>query len=119
MNFIRCAVKGGCVSLGGRMLDLSGKLADKLETYEGREIVFGFRPEAAELAPNGAKHTLSGRVELTEMLGDNANVYLDIDGDKVIVKVSPHEIPPLESELAFAIPEESIYLFDAVTEMVI
>ena len=119
MNFIRCAVKGGCISLGGHTLDLSRKLGDKLEAYEGGEIVFGFRPEAVELSGNGAKHTLSGRVELTEMLGDNANVYLDIDGDKVIVKVSPHEIPPLESKLVFAIPEESVYLFDAKTEMVI
>ena len=71
------------------------------------------------LGENRTKYALSGAVELTEMLGDNANVYLDISGDKVIVKVSPHEIPPLESELVFSIPEESIYLFDAKTEMVI
>ena len=119
MNFIRCAVKGGCVSLGDHMLDLSGKLGDQLNEYEGKEIIFGFRPEAVVLGENSAKYALSGTVELTEMLGDNANVYLDISGDKVIVKVSPHEIPPLESELVFSIPEESIYLFDAKTEMVI
>lgn len=119
MNFIRCAVKGGCVSLGDHTLDLSGKLGDQLNEYEGKEIIFGFRPEAVVLGENSAKYALSGTVELTEMLGDNANVYLDISGDKVIVKVSPHEIPPLESELVFSIPEESIYLFDAKTEMVI
>ena len=119
MNFIRCAVKGGCVSLGDHTLDLSGKLGDQLNEYEGKEIIFGFRPEAVVLGENSAKYALSGTVELTEMLGDNANVYLDISGDKVIVKVSPHEIPPLESKLVFSIPEESIYLFDAKTEMVI
>ena len=119
MNFIRCAVKDGCVSLGDHTLDLSGKLGDQLNEYEGKEIIFGFRPEAVVLGENSAKYALSGAVEITEMLGDNANVYLDISGDKVIVKVSPHEIPPLESELVFSIPEESIYLFDAKTEMVI
>ncbi|MBR5224281.1 MAG: sn-glycerol-3-phosphate ABC transporter ATP-binding protein UgpC [Clostridia bacterium] len=119
MNFIRCAVKDGCMSLGDHTLDLSGKLGDQLNEYEGKEIIFGFRPEAVVLGENSAKYALSGTVELTEMLGDNANVYLDISGDKVIVKVSPHEIPPLESELVFSIPEESIYLFDTKTEMVI
>ena len=119
MNFIRCTVKGGCVSLSGHALDLSRKLGDQLNAYEGKEIIFGFRPEAVVLGENSAKYALSGVVELTEMLGDNANVYLDIGGDKVIVKVSPHEIPPLESELVFSIPEESVYLFDAKTEMVI
>ncbi|MBQ4265076.1 MAG: sn-glycerol-3-phosphate ABC transporter ATP-binding protein UgpC [Clostridia bacterium] len=119
MNFIRCTVKDGCVSLGGHTLDLSEKLGDQQNAYEGEEIIFGFRPEAIVLGENRTKYALSGAVELTEMLGDNANVYLDISGDKVIVKVSPHEIPPLESELVFSIPEESIYLFDAKTEMVI
>ena len=119
MNFIRCAVKGGCVSLGDHTLDLSGKLGDQLNEYEGNEIIFGFRPEAVVLGENSAKYALSGTVELTEMLGDNANVYLDIGGNKIVVKVSPHEIPPHDSELAFSVPEESIYLFDAKTEMVI
>ena len=119
MNFIRATVRQGCICLGGHTLDLSGKLGSKMESYEGKEIVFGFRPEAIGLDENGAGYTLSGKVELTEMLGDNANVYLDIGGEKVIVKVSPHEIPPHESELVFFISEESIYLFDAKTEMVI
>ena len=119
MNFIRSTVKGGCVSLGGNTLDLREKLAEKSEMYENKEIVFGFRPEAIEPGKTGAKYCLSGRVELTEMLGDNANVYLDIGRDKVIVKVSPHEIPPIESEFTFSIPEESVYLFNAKDETVI
>ena len=62
---------------------------------------------------------ISGTVELTEMLGDNANVYVDVDADKVILKVSPHEIPEMDSRVRFSIPNESIYLFDGQTEMAI
>ena len=53
------------------------------------------------------------------MLGDNANVYLDIDDDKAILKVTPHEIPEMDAQVAFSIPLESVYLFDADTEEVI
>jgi ABC-type sugar transport system ATPase subunit len=60
-----------------------------------------------------------GMVELTEMLGDDANVYVDIDADKSILKVTPHEIPAMDEKVTFSIPVESVYLFDAKTEMVI
>ena len=82
--------------------------------------MFGFRPEAIILGDQGDGYAVvSGNVELTEMLGDSANVYVDVDADKAILKVSPHEIPEMDSLVTFSIPYESIYLFDAQTEMVI
>jgi len=119
MNFIRRKVENGCVTIGNSSLDLSKKLSDKAAKYEGREIVFGFRPEAIALGEQQDAYTISGMVELTEMLGDNANVYVDVDGDKAILKVTPHEIPEMDTEIAFSIPVESVYLFDGETENVI
>ena len=119
MNFIRRKVENGCVTIGNSSLDLSKKLSDKAAEYEGREIVFGFRPEAIALGEQQDAYTISGMVELTEMLGDNANVYVDVDGDKAILKVTPHEIPEMDTEIAFSIPVESVYLFDGETENVI
>ncbi len=119
MNFIRRRVEDGCITIGGAKLDLSGKLGEKRAAYEGKEIVFGFRPEAIALGASEADFTIAGTVELTEMLGDNVNVYVDIDEDKAILKVTPHETPEMDSKIAFHIPQESVYLFDAVTEEVI
>ncbi len=119
MNFIRRTVENGCIEIAGAALDLKEKLGEKAKDYEGREIVFGFRPEAITLEKPENAYALSGTVELTEMLGDNANVYLDMAEEKVILKVTPHEIPPMDSELSFFIPAESIYLFDGESEMVI
>ena len=119
MNFIRRTVENGCIEIAGAALDLKEKLGEKAKDYEGREIVFGFRPEAITLEKTENAYALSGTVELTEMLGDNANVYLDMAEEKVILKVPPHEIPPMDSELSFFIPAESIYLFDGESEMVI
>ncbi len=119
MNFIRREVKNGCIEIGGASFDLSKCIGEKIAEYEGKEIVFGFRPEAVVLGEAENAFTTKGMVELTEMLGDNANVYVDIDADKSILKVTPHEIPEMDSEIAFSIPVESVYLFDAKTEMVI
>ena len=51
--------------------------------------------------------------------GNEVSTYVDVDADKAILKVSPHEIPEMDSLVSFSIPYESIYLFDAQTEMVI
>ena len=119
MNFIRRKVEKGCIEIGGAAFDLTKKLGGKIADYEGKEIVFGFRPEAIVMGEQAGAYVTRGTVELTEMLGDNANVYLDIDADKAILKVTPHEIPEMDTEVIFSIPVESVYLFDADTEMVI
>ena len=119
MNFITRKVEKGCITIGQNSLDLSKKLGERIAEYEGKNIVFGFRPEAIVLGEQTEAYTISGMVELTEMLGDNANVYVNVDSDKSILKVTPHEIPEMDSEIAFSIPYEGVYLFDAETENVI
>jgi len=58
-------------------------------------------------------------VELTEMLGDNTNVYVNIGKDNAILKVTPYEAPKMDDDIVFSIPVEKTYLFDAETEFVI
>ena len=58
-------------------------------------------------------------VELTEMLGDNTNVYIKMKEQNAILKVDPHDTPEVDSSIVFSIPYESVYLFDGETEMVI
>ena len=119
MNFIRAVVKDGKVSVGGKALDLSAKLGKKVTELEGKEIVFGFRPEAIRLGEQKDAYVLPASVELTEMLGDNTNVYINMEGVSAILKVDPHDTPEVDSKIVFSIPHESVYLFDGETEMVI
>ncbi|MBQ8137403.1 MAG: ATP-binding cassette domain-containing protein, partial [Clostridia bacterium] len=118
MNFIRPELHNGCVRFGDAELDLS-KVEKDLKVPEGKKIVFGFRPEGVTLSPVQDAYKIEGTVELTEMLGDNANVYMDVGSDKAILKVVPDEIPPMDSKLTFYIPYENVYLFDHDTEKVI
>nr|MBQ8244741.1 sn-glycerol-3-phosphate ABC transporter ATP-binding protein UgpC [Oscillospiraceae bacterium] len=119
MNFIKATVKGGCIEVGGKQLDISAKLGQLKAQYEGREVYFGFRPEAAVLGTQENAYVMDAVVELTEMLGDNTNVYVNIGKDNAILKVNPHETPAMDSQITFSIPLESTYLFDAETENVI
>ncbi len=119
MNFVRAELKDGTALVGSDKLDLRKVLsAETLEKYEGKEIVFGFRPEAVVRPEEAAAedYLLHGQVELTELLGDNANIYLDMDGSKTILKIDPHYIPEMDSDHSFALPLKSVYVFDAETE---
>ncbi len=119
MNFIRGTVQGGKVPFGENRLDIAPALKDRVSRYEGKKIVFGFRPEAIELGARENACQVKCSVELTEMLGDNTNVYVAAGEDRAILKVDPHDTPEVDSEITFSIPYESVYLFDNETEMVI
>ena len=116
MNFVRATLKKGKITIVKNTLDLSEKLGDKAAKYEGKEIVFGFRPEAIVLGKAENSLSIKASVELTELLGDNTNVYVDIQGEKSILKVNPHDTPEMYSDIEFSIPFESVYLFDGETE---
>ncbi|MCH5204383.1 MAG: TOBE domain-containing protein, partial [Oscillospiraceae bacterium] len=120
MNFIESTVNDGQLNINDNIVDLVA-IADKevIDKYEHEDVVFGFRPEAIKLVGkedvrNAFK--FSATVELTELLGDNTNVYVDIRGVKAILKVEPHDSPAIDAKLEFAVPFESVYLFDKATE---
>ena len=80
----------------------------------------GFRPEAIKLKGSEENaYSLECMVELTELLGDNTNVYADLNGARVILKVDPHFTPEEDAPWAFEIPHKSVYWFDKETELVI
>ncbi|MBR1831908.1 MAG: sn-glycerol-3-phosphate ABC transporter ATP-binding protein UgpC [Ruminiclostridium sp.] len=120
MNFVDCKVKNGNLVLSDNQIELRAVAEqDVLDKYEGREIVFGFRPECVH--PVIGERVKSGYrvkcfVNLVELLGDNTNVYVNFDGFNSILKVDPHNSPSVGSSFEFAIPYESVYLFDKETE---
>ena len=119
MNFIRATVQNGCIDISGQKLDISANLGSRKAAYEGKDIYFGFRPEAISLGRQDNAFVLDAHVELTEMLGDNTNVYVNLAENNAILKVSPYETPDMDTPITFSIPTASAYLFDAETEFVI
>lgn len=119
MNFVNGKVQNGKIDFGSNSLDISGKLGARAAEYEGRNVIFAFRPEAVLMGEQADAYVVSANVELTEMLGDTANIYVDDEGARAILKVSPHEIPEMDTRIQFSVPFEQAYLFDGETEYVI
>ncbi len=117
MNFARGTVTGGKLAFGDQVIDLSFR--PDAASLEGRSVVLGFRPEAAVLREQPNACPLTCRVELTELLGDNANIYITSGEQQAILKVDSHDTPEMDTDITFHIPHESIYLFDGETEKVI
>lgn len=119
MNFLYGTVRDGGIFFGENRIDLAAKLGDKLRDYEGKSIVFGFRPEAALLGEHEDAYTFTCGVELTEMLGDNTNVYVFSGEERAILKVDPHDAPETDGTVTFSVRYKDVYLFDGETEKVI
>ena len=119
MNFFSGVVQEGQVSFGGQTLDLSKKLGEKWKELEGKKLILGFRPEAILLGKQEEAYHVSCEVELSEMLGDTANVYVMVGEEQAILKVDPHDTPALGEGTVFSIPYKSLYLFDGETELAI
>ncbi len=120
MNFMECTALGGFLrETGGSVVfDLRGAFPRTCQAYEGKKLIVGFRPEAVSLVKPGLHAngvTLETEVTLTELLGDNVNVYANIGVHKLILKVSPYDEPKPGDVCRFYIPYESIYLFDGET----
>ena len=118
MNFVRGKVENGSIAFGTQRIDLTAVRTDAA-SLEGREIVFGFRPESIVLKEREKAARISSRVELTEMLGDNTNIYITSGEQQAILKVDSHDAPEMDEQMTFWIPAESMYLFDGETEKVL
>ena len=120
MNFVRSIVCGGGIEAFGSQVDLSHILSDEaLGKYEGRPVALGFRPEGILLGAQENSYVFEAEVELTELLGDNTNVYVRVGDTSLILKVDPHDTPELDTKITFSVPYENAYLFDGETELVI
>ena len=115
MNFVRGTLEKSCMTFGENKLDLANWRGGVSE-WEGRNVVLGFRPEAISLkeVPNALK--VDSFVELTELLGDNSNIYVKSGENTAILKVDSHDTPEMDAPLTFWIPMDSVYLFDGETE---
>ncbi len=120
MNFVSSSVEGGHTEVIGSKCDLSYILSDEtLAQYEGKPVAFGFRPEGIVLGAQENAYIFEADVVLTELLGDNTNVYVEVDGVSLILKVDPHDTPALDTKITFSVPYANAYLFDGETEVVI
>lgn len=121
MNFIPCDIKNEKIYPKGMTAELNINKKDKDTSwkYSKKSIDFGFRPEGALLSKDVTKDEtyveMEVKVMLLELMGDNVNVYAEMGEYKVIIKVSPYDVPEVGSTIGISIPQSAIYVFDGKT----
>ncbi|MFH1045714.1 MAG: sn-glycerol-3-phosphate ABC transporter ATP-binding protein UgpC [Candidatus Omnitrophota bacterium] len=110
---------------GGFKVKVVEEMAKKISDYDGREIIFGVRPEDiydklfAQVAP--PENCITATCEIVEPLG--AEVYLHLASPSrkhsFIAKVGGHDKPGINQDLNLVLDMNKVHFFDKDSEKTI
>ncbi len=95
-----------------------------LEDYVGKEVVMGIRPEDVHDEPRLLEEfsdcKVTAKVEVTEMMGAETFLYVNVEGFDFTARVEPtSNAHPRDQGIEFALENTKIHLFDKDTERTI
>ncbi len=109
MNIIPGKVVGGQLVGQGYTLDApAGALA-----YEGRDVLWGARPQVISVGASGQLH---GVVDAVERLGPEGFVYVRTEAGPLVARFDGSVSLAVGEEAKVDVPTSAIYLFDSQTE---
>ncbi len=128
MNFINATVQkdGGKYTLNFDKYKIpvpADKCAGgKLDPYVGKEVIFGIRPEHVhdeeeELAK--AEMTFDANVDVTELMGAEIYLYVNIAGQPITARVEPTSKAKVGDTVKICFNLDKIHIFDKDTEQII
>ncbi|MBN2805516.1 MAG: sn-glycerol-3-phosphate ABC transporter ATP-binding protein UgpC [Prolixibacteraceae bacterium] len=95
----------------------SGKIANSLKAYVGKEVLFGIRPEDLLYTPNPAKeNNVKTHVEVIEPLGAEIHLYVSTQSHQLIARVAPNYEFHVGDEANFTPNMDKVKFFDMETE---
>ena len=113
-------------SIGSQQIKLpASKNKDNvLDKYAGKEVVMGIRPEHVydnpEFLANAPQDSIiSADVEVTELMGAEIYLYLNICDNQVIARVEPTSTAKPDDKIKVAFNLEKLHIFDKETEQTI
>lgn len=100
-----------------------GKVNQELENHMGKEVILGIRPEhiyddEANLV-NMSSAVATAYVDVTEMLGSETYLYLQIAGKPFTAKVNQRSTAKLGDTIKVAFDTNKLHIFDKETEVTI
>ena len=123
MNFIPGKIESGKFSTGKYSVQLPEMYHPQLREGEGREVVFGIRPEdlhcegiVAETYPSSI---FDFEVDVCELLGHELILHGALEGSPLVAKVSARTEADSHSHLSMAMDLSKIHIFDKETEKAI
>ena len=126
MNFFKVKIEKNNENFIARLGDYkipinwSTYKSKNLSKYDGKEVLMGIRPEELhDEQSTQAKETLSfvnALVELSEPMGSEVYLYLDINNEKAIAKIPPRTNAKIGDVVSLGINTTNVHLFDIETE---
>lgn len=122
MNFINVKVifddENCYIGFGEFKILVPQKTAQVLKDkgYINQEIIMGIRPEHIELSYKGESLDVVGTVELVELMGSETLVHMNVEGERLTIKISSEHCLKNGDKLYLYFNKEKIYLFDKETE---
>ena len=122
MNFLNGTYSKGIVTLAnGKEIKLPEKDIKAYESYEGKEIIFGIRPEDCyiheEDVKSGIYEEFCGDIENIELLGFETIHYLNDGTNKMICKVPHKSSYQINDNARFLLDMSKYSLFDGETKV--
>ena len=91
--------------------------------YEGKEVVFGIRPEHmnddAKFMEEHKNSTISAKIEVMEHMGPETFLYFVCEGINMVARVEPTTTAQLEQTIKLAIDMDKMHIFDKTTEIAV
>jgi multiple sugar transport system ATP-binding protein len=124
MNFmtVKVTVEGGKVMVdeGSFKLEILGRYKEALKAYEGKDVIFGIRPEDLVYDADGKMdNVFDSNVTVVEPLGAEIHLYVETKKHTMIAKVAPDHSFHVGDVTKFSVDMEKIVFFDAETEVTI
>jgi len=89
-----------------------------LAAYEGKEVVFGIRPEDIAVSKEG-QESVEMKIDLVELMGSEMYLHCDLAGNKLTFRTPVIDGLKAENTLSLTFNGQKIHIFDKDTEMVI
>ena len=126
MNFNEAVVANGGKTLKFDKYDLPVP-ADKVEAlkaYDGKEVVFGIRPEHVHDEPEFLEKApkesiITANVDVTELMGAEIYLYVHINGSPITARVDPASKAKPGDNIQIAFDLSRLHVFDKETEQTI
>ncbi len=129
MNFISAKTEkrddGIYLVFGKSNIKLAESKAKALEgtDYIGKEVMFGIRPEGIHdeetYLASMPENIVEAKIEVTEMLGAETFLYMEIEGTKCTARVNPRTNVKPGDIIKVVLDPNKIHLFDKETERTI
>ena len=124
MNFFpaKLAVSGGkvAVNTGDFQVQIPEALAGSYKSMDGRNVVFGIRPENIHdpdfAPPNIHGEKVAAKVDVTELMGNETFLYLVSGKNTYVGRVDPRSNTRVGDSMQVVFDMDKFHIFDASTE---